>query len=95
MHRERVEHVCAKSAVKRECTSLLEDLDGHLPRRRVLVQRVREVREMREVKGSMGAFETRLLLLRRSGSGCGGDCFFDRSDFGLDARLDPVWKESQ
>jgi hypothetical protein len=50
---------------------------------------------MREVKGSMGAFETRLLLLRRSGSGCGGDCFFDRSDFGLDARLDPVWKESQ
>ena len=47
---------------------------------------------MREVKGSMRAFETRLLLLllRRSGSGRGGDCFFDSSDFGLDARLDPV-----
>lgn len=95
LHRERVEHVCAKAAVKGESAPFLEDLDGHLPRRRVLVQRVREVREvreMREVKGSMRTVEARLLLLllRRSGSGCGGDCFFDSSDFGLDARLDPV-----
>lgn len=56
------------------------------------------MRKVREVKGSMRPFETRLLLLllRRSGSGCGcgGDCFFDRSDFGLDARFDPVWRES-